>query len=240
MKIEESVKKELSKYQDSTKEAFFPRFFKTGKGQYGEGDMFIGITVPNIRLVSKKFSGVVLSEIKELLSSKWHEVRCVALMVLAAQFEKGDQKQKKQIFDFYLKNTKGVNNWDLVDTSAHYIVGTYLLKYTNVKETQLVLKKLATSKNMWERRIAIVSTFAFIREGILTHTFEIGKILLNDKEDLMHKALGWMLREAGKKDEAQLLQFLKKYYKQLPRTALRYSIERFPETKRKKFLCGEF
>jgi len=216
---------------DPKKASFFARFFKTGKGEYAEGDVFLGLTVPQSRLIGKEFEGISLDEIEKLLASKLHEVRLVALLVLVAQFKKGDQKKQKDIFTFYLAHTARVNNWDLVDMSAPQIVGGYLLK-----KDRKILYKLAKSKNIWERRIAVIATYSFIRNGEFDDTFALSLVLINDKHDLIHKAVGWMLREVGKKNEKVLSTFLDVTCLKLPRTALRYSIERFPEKIRLSYL----
>jgi len=210
-------------------------FFKTGKGQYGEGDQFLGITVPGQRKIALRNRDLEHSAIEKLLASKVHEHRFVALEILVAQFEAGTPKERAEIYRFYLAHTAGINNWDLVDTSAPYIVGQYLLT-----RPRTILRKLAKSKNMWERRIAIVSTFAFIRAGQTEDTFAIAQALLADKHDLIHKAVGWALREAGKNNPDLLLGFLDEHYGRLPRTALRYAIERFSPAERKRFLAGNF
>ncbi len=215
-------------------------FFKTGPGQYGEGDQFIGISVPEQRKVARTFKDLPLTQVERLLKSPIHEERLVALFILVAQFQsasrRSDEKTKKEIYSFYLANTAQVNNWDLVDSSAGYIVGTYLLD-----KPRDILYKLAVSKSLWERRIAAISTLAFIMEGEAADTLKIAEILLSDKEDLMHKAVGWMLREVGKRvSREELVKFLKKNYQKMPRTTLRYAIEHFPDQQRKKFLLGEF
>ncbi len=210
-------------------------FFKTGKGQYGEGDQFLGITVPAQRKIALRNRDLAHGAIEKLLSSKLHEHRFVALEILVAQFEAGSPKEQSEIYRFYLAHTAGINNWDLVDTSAPYIVGQYLLN-----RPRAVLRKLAKSKNIWERRIAIVSTFAFIRAGQTEDTFAIAQMLLADEHDLIHKAVGWALREAGKTNADLLLGFLEAHYDRLPRTALRYAIERFAPEERKRFLAGNF
>ncbi len=223
--------KRLSSYKKAKASAWF---FKTGLGQYGEGDKFIGVNVPEQRKVAKKFSNLTLPEIKKLLKSQIHEERLVGLLILVTQFKSADEKTKKQIYNFYLKNVKAVNNWDLVDLSAPNIIGTYLI--TRPKN---ILYLQAKSKNLWLRRISIVSTLAFIQQGNYKDTFEIAKILLGDTEDLIHKAAGWMLREVGKRVSRKELEvFLKSNYKVMPRTMLRYSIEHFPESVRQKYLKG--
>jgi 3-methyladenine DNA glycosylase AlkD len=225
---------ELHKHTDPKKAAFFPKFFKTAKGEYGEGDIFIGVTVPHIRAVAKNFMALSLSEVGKLIKSKIHEERLVALFILTYQFEKGDEKAKKDIYMFYLKNRKHINNWDLVDASSYKIVGQYLLN-----RDRDMLYKLAKSDLIWDRRIAIVSTLAFIRQSDLKDAFKLSEMLLGDNEDLIHKASGWMLREAGKKDTKALEKFLGKHHNKMPRTMLRYAIEILPEKKRQMFLKGK-
>jgi len=229
-----SLKNDLKKLADPKKKKVLQSFFKTGPGEYAEGDIFLGVTVPKSRSISLKYKGLSLPNTKQLLSSKIHEERLVAILILVHQFEKGDEKTKKGVFNFYLKHTKQVNNWDLVDLSADKIVGAYL--YQAKQETSLLLK-LARSKNLWERRIAILSTFHFTKQGRPKETLKVAKILLNDKHDLIHKAVGWMLREVGKRcSQAEEEKFLKKHLKKIPRTTLRYAIERFPEEKRLSYL----
>jgi len=206
-------------------------FFKTGKGEYGEGDVFVGLKVPTQRIIAKEFKDLNLNDLKVLLSSKVHEERLISLFILVYKFEKGDEKEKDEVFSFYLKNRKGVNNWDLVDLSAPKILGKYLLD-----RDKSFLFELALSENLWERRISILSTQEFIRNNKFDTTLKIAKILLQDKQDLIHKAVGWMLREIGKRDLITEEKFLKIYYKKMPRTMLRYAIEKFPEAKRKKYL----
>ncbi|OGE79768.1 MAG: DNA alkylation repair protein [Candidatus Doudnabacteria bacterium RIFCSPHIGHO2_02_FULL_48_21] len=208
------------------------RFFKTGKGQYGEGDKFLGLTVPQCRRIAKKATVVNFVAIAKLLRSKYHEERLIALLILTYRFEKSADRTRKRIFDFYLKNTEWVNNWDLVDLSSYKIVGEYLLG-----KPRRILYRLAKSKNIWERRIAIISTLAFIRQEQYADTLKIAKILLSDKHDLIHKATGWMLREMGKRFEAGLVEFLNQNAARMPRTTLRYAIERFPEKQRKQYLA---
>ncbi len=228
------IQKSLRKLSNPEKAKFVARYFKTGKGEYGEGDIFLGLSVPESRKIAKKFSNLSIDEVSELLTSKIHEERFVALEILVFRFEKGDEKLREEIYKFYLKNKVYINNWDLVDTSAPYIVGEFLKN-----KDKSILIKLAKSKNLWEKRISIVSTYAFIKNNDLKTTFEISKILLSDSHDLIHKAIGWMLREAGKISQEELENFLKTNYFSLPRTTLRYAIERFPEEKRKKYLKGE-
>jgi 3-methyladenine DNA glycosylase AlkD len=206
-------------------------FFKTGKGEYGEGDVFLGLAVPDVRKIALKFTDCSMSDISQMLQSKIHDVRQSALFILVKKFEKGDEKIKKQIFDLYLKNTKRVNNWDLVDLSAPKIISRYLLN-----KPRDILYKLARSKNLWEKRIAIMGTAEFIRQGDFNDTLKISEILLNDSHDLIHKAVGWMLREVGNRSLVTEEKFLEKHLKNMPRTMLRYAIEKFPESKRKAYL----
>ena len=226
-----NLKKDLQKIADKDKAKILQRFFKTGKGQYGEGDVFIGGKVPDQRKVAKNYPDLTLEEIQELLSSKIHEYRLTSLFILIGKYKKSNEKKKKEIFNFYLKNTKNINNWDLVDLSAPNIVGDYLLD-----KKRDILYKLSKSKSLWGRRIAILATAAFIRNNEFKDTLNISEILLNDKHDLIHKAVGWMLREVGKRNQNSEEEFLKKHYKTMPRTMLRYSIERFDEKKRKFYM----
>jgi len=225
------LKKELKKISNPKQAEILQRFFKTGKGEYGEGDVFLGIKVPLQRKIAKKYPNLTLKEINELLSSRMHEERLTSLFILIRKYEKGDAKLKKEIFNFYLKNTNKINNWDLVDLSAPKIIGNYLLD--KPKDS---LYKLAKSKSLWEKRIAVLSTFEFIRNNQFKDTLSISEILLKDKHDLIHKAVGWMLREIGKRNHEVEESFLKKYYKQMPRTMLRYAIEKFDEKKRRFYL----
>lgn len=208
-------------------------FFKTGKGEYGEGDKFVGIKVPVQRQIAKKFLDLENEDLKILLNSKIHEERLIALLILVDKYQKATDKIKGKVYKFYLRNSKKINNWDLVDLSAPKIMGEHLLK--NDKQ---ILFKFARSKKLWERRIAIISTYTFIKNKQFKTTLQISDILLNDDHDLIQKAVGWMLREVGKKDLVLLERFLKVRYKKMPRTMLRYSIEKFPEKKRKKYLKG--
>jgi 3-methyladenine DNA glycosylase AlkD len=292
-----NLKKDLQKLANPIKAKNYARFFKTGKGEYGEGDKFLGVVVPQQRKVAVKYKDLELNDLQKLLSSNIHEYRLTALFILVSKYRKNKKEKIKNedIVKFYLKNTKNINNWDLVDSSAHYILGDYLLstvchsresgnpqsRFANLDSRFrgndiYVLYKLAESKNLWERRIAIISTFAFIRGqntpspvrgGIkggvsisgdcdantpssvlplnvggnhecFVPTLKISEILLNDKHDLIHKAVGWMLREVGKRDQKVEEEFLAKYYKQMPRTMLRYAIEKFTKGKREKYLQG--
>jgi 3-methyladenine DNA glycosylase AlkD len=230
-----ALQRELTQAADPKRVRICKWFFKTGKGQYGEGDKFSGITVPVQRKIARRFKHLPLADVKKLLRSPVHEHRFTALKILVFQYESLDEAAKKKIFDFYLDNINRVNNWDLVDTSAPYIVGKHLRS-----RGRSVLYRLAKSTNLWERRIAMVSTMAFIAEGDLADTFAIAEILLSDQHDLIHKAVGWMLREAGKRSQPALLDFLQTHYAAMPRTALRYAIERLPEAQRKRVLKGHF
>lgn len=229
-----SIKKELLSFADKKKAAFLPSFFKCGKGEYGEGDQFIGVTVPQIRVVAKHHKDATLKDIRSLLCDPIHECRLLALILLVQRFQKADETGKKAVFDFYLRNKKYVNNWDLVDSSAYQIVGDYLLE-----RNRSLLDDLARSDHLWTQRIAMVATFAFIRKGQLEDTFRLSALLLSHEHDLMHKAVGWMLREAGKRDKKALTHFLKNRYATMPRTMLRYAIEKFPEAERKRYLQGK-
>jgi 3-methyladenine DNA glycosylase AlkD len=213
--------------------AILARFFKTGPGQYGEGDRFIGVKVPVTRKVAKEFKGLPLTEVESLLHCEIHEERLLALVILVAQFEKGDDATRKRIFDLYLTNTRHINNWDLVDLSAPQIVGGFL-----ENRSRQPLDRLAKSASLWERRISILATHWFIRHGDFADTLRIAEKLLADKEDLIHKATGWMLREVGKRDVGALEEFLSQHCRAMPRTILRYAIERFPEGKRQAYLKG--
>lgn len=218
------------------KRDFLPYFFKTGKGEYAEGDQFIGVVVPDSRkLVKEYWQKATLDDVQEILKSEFHEMRLVALLILVTKFEKSkDKKEKKNLVDFYLKNTKYINNWDLVDLSCYKLLGRYC--FENQKDE--VLKKLSNSENMWKKRIAIVATMYHIKKGSHDLTIELALNNLNHSHDLMHKANGWLLREMGKKDEEKLLNFLKTYYQNMPRTSLRYAIEKLDEDLRQDFLKG--
>jgi len=230
-----ALKREFARAASAKRARDLAWFFKTGKGEYGEGDKFIGITVPVQRAIAKKFRHLELDDIEKLLESRVHDHRATGLMILVAQYEASNPATKQRVFDFYLQHTRRVNSWDLVDGSAPYIVGKHL-----VSRSRRVLYRLAKSRDLWERRIAMVATAAFIRTGDLKDTFGIAAQLLSDKHDLIHKAIGWMLREAGKQSRTKMIAFLKRNYSRMPRTALRYAIERLPEAQRKKALKGIF
>jgi 3-methyladenine DNA glycosylase AlkD len=210
------------------------RFFKTGRGEYGEGDKFLGIRVPVIRKQVKKYSSATVEDAKALLRSEFHEERLFALLFLVALYSKSAERKQKDIFKCYLNHTQYVNNWDLVDSSAPYIVGPYL-----INKDKSVLYKLSISKSIWERRIAIMSTAYFIQKGKFDDTLTLSEQLLNDKEDLIHKAVGWMLREIGKREVSVEKAFLDRFSHIMPRTMLRYAIEKFPEKERLRYLKGK-
>ncbi len=225
------IKSELKKLSSSEKADSSAWFFKTGKGQYGYGDKFIGVTVPQQRKVAKKFNDLNLEEIKLLLDSQIHEHRLTGLIILCNKYNKSEDKTREEIFNFYLKNLSRVNNWDLVDTSAPYIIGNYLLN-----KDKRILYKLAKSNDLWEKRISIVSTAFFISNNQFDDTLKISELLLKDEHDLIHKAVGWMLREVGKRDISKLYSFLDKHASYMPRTMLRYSLERVPLSKKTKYM----
>ncbi|MBS3155698.1 DNA alkylation repair protein [Candidatus Woesearchaeota archaeon] len=223
------IKEDLEKAANPEKVNIYQRFFKTGKGEYGEGDIFIGLTVPKQREIAKKYVSLDLNDVKDLLSNKVHEYRLTGFLILVYKFEKADEKEKKNIVEFYLKNIKSANNWDLIDCVADKILGNYL-----IDKDKEILYELAKTDNLWKKRIAIISTFGFIKNNQFEDTLKISEILLKEKHDLIHKAVGWMLREVGKRDIKTEEVFLKKYYKTMPRTMLRYAIEKF-DSKKKAF-----
>lgn len=229
-----SIKKlisELNTFSDKKRALHSQGYFKTGKGEYAEGDIFIGVRVPDIRKLAKEYQDLSKSNCIKLLKSPVHEQRLLALVILTLQYKNGDTVQQQQIFENYLKYTKYINNWDLVDSSAHKIVGCYLLK-----KNKSILGTLARSSSLWERRIAIVATYHFIKHGQYSQTAKLAKILLNDKHDLIHKAVGWMLREIGKKDSLYEQEFLNLHASKMPRTMLRYAIEKMSPRQRKIYL----
>ncbi len=222
------LKNEILDMADPVQAEFSQRFFKTGKGQYGEGDKFHGgIAVPELRKLAKKYREMPLEELEKLISSEFHEERQIALFILADQYKKAPE----EIVDFYLKNLRFVNNWDLVDSSADRILGDYLFE----REKDL-LYEFAVSENLWKRRIAMIATFEFIKKGVFEDSLKIAEILVEDKHDLIHKAVGWMLREIGKRDISVLEKFLQKNCKVMPRTMLRYAIEKFEPEKRQFYM----
>jgi 3-methyladenine DNA glycosylase AlkD len=227
------AQQKLRSFADPALAASAARFFKTGPGQYGENDVFLGLRAATLRQLAKDHQGLPLKEIKTLLQSEIHEERALALLIMVRAVTKAPDSLRKQIYESYLANTRFVNNWDLVDLSAPTVVGGYL-----VDKSRKTLSTLARSQSLWERRIAIVATQHFIRLGDFPDTLKIAKILLNDNEDLIHKAVGWMLREVGKRDQATLENFLREHYPRMPRTMLRYAIERFAADRRQAYLKG--
>jgi 3-methyladenine DNA glycosylase AlkD len=221
----------LRRAANPAKAAILRRFFKTGPGEYGEGDRFLGLTVPQIRALAKQNGSLGAKSLQVLLNSGFHEERLLALLILVSRFQKGSEAERSRVYRFYVRNLHRINNWDLVDLTAPHIVGPVWFDGGPVP-----IQRWVTSKNLWERRIAIVATFHFIRQNRFGETLKIAGLLLEDPEDLIHKATGWMLREVGKRDRAVLEGFLKKYHRKMPRTMLRYAIERFPEEKRKRYL----
>ena len=226
------VKQELRKVASPEKAIILSRFFKTGVGEYGEGDKFLGVVVPAQRIIVRKFKDLPLAEIDQLLQSPYHEHRLTALLILVERFKTATEAEQAKLVKFYLSKTKFINNWDLVDLSAPKLLGEWLVKHPDPK----LLDKLADSKNLWERRIAVLVCFAFIRRGELKQIFYLAEKLMDDKHDLMHKAIGWMLREAGKRDKKALRKFLDKHCCKMPRTMLRYAIEKMNEQERKEYL----
>lgn len=226
----------LKREKDIKKAEVSSRFFKTGKGEYGEGDVFWGISVPTQRSIAQKYSEVSLSVIQKMLRDPVHEFRLTALLILVYAYKKALPPQRKKIFDFYIAHTRFINNWDLVDSSARDIVGAFLYEYG---DDHALLYKLARSTSLWEKRISIIATWFFIQKGDYKDTCAIATLHLTDSHDLMHKATGWMLREMGKKSEKHLVDFLKKNYSRMPRTMLRYAIEKFPQEKRRAYLSGQ-
>lgn len=226
----EQIREDTRSLANAEKVKILSRFFKTGKGEYGEGDHFLGINSPQSTAIARKYASLGLDEVEELLKSDFHEERFIALLILVHKYQKRDETQKNDVFNFYLKNLRFVNNWDLVDLAAYKIVGAHL------QADRSLLFKLARSPNVWERRIAIVATLHFIRKRDFTDTFKLAEILLNDKHDLIHKAVGWMLKEVGKRDQQAEEAFLIKHYREMPRTMLRYAIEKFSDDKRRFYM----
>lgn len=225
------IQKQLEDLSTPEKREFLPYFFKTGKGQYGEGDKFLGVVVPDTRKVAKQNKNIEFSEVKQLFNSEYHECRLCALLILVERFKKANEAERKDIYDFYLSHTHRINNWDLVDLSSQYIVGEYLLD-----KDRSILYKLADSELLWDQRIAVLATFPFIRKGDFKDLLALSEKLLHHKHDLMHKAVGWLLREMGKKDKDVLIGFLDRFYKEMPRTMLRYSIEKLSIEERAHYM----
>ncbi len=232
--IADEIQKQLNSLENPVTASTLQRFFKTGPGEYGEGDLFRGIRVPSLRKLAKRYQNIPLSDAKQFLMSRFHEDRLLALFILVRIYIGSDDAAKTRIYKLYLDNTRFINNWDLVDGSAEHIVGNFLMD-----KNKQPLYRLARSNMLWERRIAIMSTFHFIKRGVFDETFTIAKMLITDTEDLIHKAVGWMLREVGKRDLRAEENFLNTCYTQMPRTMLRYAIEKFSEPKRLGYLRGE-
>ena len=225
--LTKTITNELQALSDAEKREIFPKFFKAGKGEYGEGDCFLGVTVPNIRAIAKLHKDISIEEIRELIQSEWHEVRLCALIIMVEKSKKKDEALRKELFNLYLSQTKRINNWDLVDLSCRFIIGEYLLD-----KSRDILYQLAQSPLLWDNRIAIVSTYAFIRKGQLEDTYALSDLMMQHPHDLMHKAIGWMLREAGKRNPERLYDYVMSHRADMPRTMLRYAIEKFSPKER--------
>lgn len=233
MNAAKELKDELQNMANEQKAKHLSRFFKTGRGQYAEGDKFLGINVPvNKSLVKKYYKDTTLTDMAEMLHSSWHDYRFAALQCMVMQYEKADEEMQKALVDLYLNNLSGINNWDLVDCSAHKIIGAWALKKQDLSQ----IEKLSDSHNLWQERIAVVSSWAFIKNKQYDLTLSLAKKFINHKHDLMHKAVGWMLREVGKQDKKVLTDFLDVYAEKLPRTTLRYAIERLSKQEREKYM----
>jgi len=238
----QSITKELKNFGSLERAKHSLRFFKTGPGQYGAGDIFYGASVPEMRIVSRKYKDTDLDDVQGLLKNKYHECRLVALMILVEKYARAERlkndSEMKKYYEMYLNNTRYINNWDLVDLSAHKIVGAYLYNKDEhgKNRDRSILYKLAKSSDLWEKRISIISTYYFIYRNDFNDTLKISEMLLTDKHDLIHKAVGWMLREVGKRDQNVEEEFLKKHYQTMPRTMLRYAIEKFDEKKKKFYM----
>ena len=225
--LTKTITNKLQALSDAEKREIFPKFFKAGKGEYGEGDRFLGVTVPNIRAIAKLHKDISIEEIRELIQSEWHEVRLCALIIMVENSKKKDEALRKELFNLYLSQTKRINNWDLVDLSCRFIIGEYLLD-----KSRDILYQLAQSPLLWDNRIAIVSTYAFIRKGQLEDTYALSDLMMQHPHDLMHKAIGWMLREAGKRNPERLYDYVMRHRADMPRTMLRYAIEKFSPEER--------
>lgn len=230
----EAIERELAELADPEIAAFLGRFFKTGPGEYGEGDRFLGIRVPALRRLARKYQSLSLPDCRSLLTSPFHEARLLALLILVRAYDRSDEEKREEIYRLYLDHLPYVNNWDLVDSSAEHIVGRHLRT-----RDRSILRELARSSSVWERRIAIMATFHYVKAGSFDETLRIAEILLMDPHDLIHKAVGWMLREVGKRDRAVAEAFLRPRYRRMPRTMLRYAIEKYPEPLRQRYLRGE-
>ena len=225
--LTKTITNKLQALSNAEKREIFPKFFKAGKGEYGEGDRFLGVTVPNIRAIAKLHKDISIEEIRELIQSEWHEVRLCALIIMVEKSKKKDEALRKELFNLYLSQTKRINNWDLVDLSCRFIIGEYLLD-----KSRDILYQLAHSPLLWDNRIAIVSTYAFIRKGQLEDTYALSDLMMQHPHDLMHKAIGWMLREAGKRNPERLYDYVMSHRADMPRTMLRYAIEKFSPKER--------
>ena len=225
--LTKTITNKLQALSDAEKREIFPKFFKAGKGEYGEGDRFLGVTVPNIRAIAKLHKDISIEEIRELIQSEWHEVRLCALIIMVEKSKKKDEVLRKELFNLYLSQTKRINNWDLVDLSCRFIIGEYLLD-----KSRDILYHLAQSPLLWDNRIAIVSTYAFIRKGQLEDTYALSDLMMQHPHDLMHKAIGWMLRETGKRNPERLYDYVMSHRADMPRTMLRYAIEKFSPKER--------
>lgn len=225
--ITKTITSELQALSNAEKREIFPKFFKAGKGEYGEGDRFLGVTVPNIRAIAKLHKDISIEEIRDLIQSEWHEVRLCALIIMVEKSKKKDEALRKELFNLYLSQTERINNWDLVDLSCRFIIGEYLLD-----KSRDILYHLAQSPLLWDNRIAIVSTYAFIRKGQLEDTYALSDLMMQHPHDLMHKAIGWMLRETGKRNPERLYDYVMSHRADMPRTMLRYAIEKFSPKER--------
>ncbi len=228
------IKKELKQLADAEQARQQQRYFKTGPGEYGEGDLFLGIRMPQLRKLAKAHVDISLSQVVKLLHSRIHEHRMLALLILTYRYPRANDVEQAEIYHLYLANTRWINNWDLVDVTVYHIVGAFLLDRDKAD-----LYQLAVSESLWERRIAIIATFYFIKQHHFEDTLKIANLLLDDTEDLIHKAVGWMLREVGKRDGAVMESYLKPRYRKMPRTMLRYAIEKLPESRRQAYLKGQ-
>ncbi len=226
------IQKSLREKQNPEKAAFFPRFFKSGPGEYAEGDQFLGVIVPDQRKIAKQYCELPLAQIEKLLDNKFHECRLTAIFILVSQYEKAkDDARRKELYEFYLRKLDKVNNWDLVDSSAHKIVGPYLKT-----RSRKPLYRLAKAKHLWKNRVAMIATYHYIKANDLEDALQIAELLLKHPHDLIHKAVGWMLREIGKQNETVLQTFLKTHHQDMARVMIRYAIEKLPEKKRKQIL----
>ena len=230
-----AIRQELRQFADSKRATDLQWFFKTGLGEYGEGDRFLGVAMPEIRRVARRHRDLPLAQTEKLLASRFHEERMCALVIMVLQYAKADEAGHRRLKDAYLKNARHINNWDLVDISVHKIVGEWLADHPTERP---LLDKLAASSSLWKRRMAVIATFALIRRSQFNDTLRLAETLRRDRHDLMHKAVGWMLREVGNRDLKAEERFLKRYYKEMPRTMLRYAIEKFPEHRRQSYLRG--